>query len=440
VSWAGENRAWPTPGDQRETGRRNTAAPCSAFRERTFDIEYMKEISEAMQSRTAQLTRRACAAAAAVTLTAALAACGSSTNSGNTASAGTAGSSASSSGTATGSGGASTGLSATISKLEVRPTSIGITTPIGGGVPKGKSIVYLECAIPDCAQLRTGLQITTAKLGWSLTSIGIGTTPESIAAAWQAALQKSPDAIVNSGGYPTAYYQSELSQAVARKIPLVTFAQKDEGGPWTASIGSGQGLGRITANIAAEYVASKISAGPVLAVTIPGVGVVEDEIAEFQQQLPHYCPKCSVNVLQIPPASVGTTDAASRIASYLQSNPNTKFIFLSTIDLDLGLQSALAATGGQAPPIVAQTTSAVGLDAIQNHQGTLEATTEYPSFDGAYRAIDALARFFRGQSVQPDSDATLPQWLITASNVTSERPLPAVKDYASQYYALWGVK
>jgi ABC-type sugar transport system substrate-binding protein len=147
-----------------------------------------------------------------------------------------------------------------------------------------------------------------------------------------------------------------------------------------------------------------------------------------------------VNVLQIPPASVGTTDAASRIASYLQSNPNTKFVFLSTIDLDLGVQSALAATGRQAPPIVAQTTSAVGLNAIQNHQGTLEATTEYPSFDGAYRAIDALARYFRGQPVQPDADATLPQWLVTASNVTSERPLPTVKNYANQFYALWGVK
>lgn len=393
-----------------------------------------------MQLRTIQLTKRALAAAVTLTVTAALTACGSTSGSASTASAGSSGGAASNAAATAGSGDGSAALSAAISKVEIRPTSIGITTPIRGGAPKGKNIIYLECAIPDCAQLRTGLQTAAAKLGWSLTSIGIGTTPESIAAAWQAALQKSPDAIINSGGYPTSYYQSELAQATARKIPLVTFAQKDEGGPWTASVGSGQGEGSITANIAAEYVASKISSGPVLAVTIPGVGVVEDEISSFQKQLPHYCPKCSVSVLQIPPAAVGTTDAASRISSYLQSNPNTKFMFLSTIDLDLGLQSALAATGGQAPPIVAQTTSAVGLNAIQNHQGTLEATTEYPSFDGAYRAIDALARSFRGQSVQPDADATLPQWLITASNVTSERPLPTVKDYATQYYALWGVK
>jgi ABC-type sugar transport system substrate-binding protein len=115
-------------------------------------------------------------------------------------------------------------------------------------------------------------------------------------------------------------------------------------------------------------------------------------------------------------------------------------VFLSTIDLDLGLQSALAASGGQPVPIVAQTTSPVGLNAMQNHEGGLDATTEYPSVDGAYRAIDALARYFRGQSTAPDTDATFPQWLITPSNVTSERPLPAVKDFASQFYSLWGVK
>ena len=147
-----------------------------------------------------------------------------------------------------------------------------------------------------------------------------------------------------------------------------------------------------------------------------------------------------MNVVQIPPASVGTTDAASRIANYLQSNPNTKFVFLSTIDLDLGLQSALAATGRQAPPIVAQTTSAVGLDAIENHRGHSRGDHRISELRRRYRAMDALARHFNGQSVQPDWYATLPQWLVTASNVSSERPLPTVKDYASQYYALWGVK
>jgi hypothetical protein len=42
--------------------------------------------------------------------------------------------------------------------------------------------------------------------------------------------------------------------------------------------------------------------------------------------------------------------------------------------------------------------------------------------------------------VQPDQDATFTNWLITANNLTDERPLPAVKDYQSQFYKLWGVQ
>jgi len=54
--------------------------------------------------------------------------------------------------------------------------------------------------------------------------------------------------------------------------------------------------------------------------------VIESEIAAFKVKLPQYCPKCSVDVLEVPPASVGT-DAGKRIASYLQSHRDTKFGF-----------------------------------------------------------------------------------------------------------------
>jgi hypothetical protein len=71
-------------------------------------------------------------------------------------------------------------------------------------MPKGKRVVYLQCAFPDCVQTGNALQTAASKVGWSLTKIGIGTTPESIAAAWQAALHKNPDGIIDSGAYPRA--------------------------------------------------------------------------------------------------------------------------------------------------------------------------------------------------------------------------------------------
>jgi DNA-binding LacI/PurR family transcriptional regulator len=381
-----------------------------------------------VRSNNGHVAKRAGVAAAAVALMVALGACGSSDNGGaNNASADA------------GSNGGSQQLAAEMKKLEVRPTKIGITDPIKDGVPNGKRVVFLQCAFPDCAQTGNAVQTAATKVGWSLTRIPIGTSPEKIAAAWRAALQKNPDAIINSGAYPQAFYKRYLDEAVARKLPLVAFAEAHQGDPWTLVVGSGDGVGTATADIAAKYVASKISGGSVMAITIPGIGVIESEVAAFKQRLPQYCPKCTVDTLEVPPASIGT-DAGKRIASYLQSHRDTKFGFLSVIDLVIGLKAALAAAGVKPVPLIGQSTSGVGLDAINNHDAGIEATTAYPAFDGAYRAIDALARTFRGQSVKPDEDATFTHWLITKNNVTKERPLPAVKDYAQQFEALWGLK
>lgn len=377
-----------------------------------------------MRSKNTHTFKRATVAAATVALMAGLAACGSDDSDSDSSAA---------------SGGGSQRFAAEIEELTVRPTNIGITASVKGGVPEGKHVVFLQCVFPDCAQTGDALREAASKVGWSFDRLPIGTSPEKIAAAWQAALQKNPDAIINSGAYPQEFYQRYLDEAVAREIPLVAFAEAKQGDPWTLVVGSGDGVGTATADIAAKYVASKISEGSVLAVTIPGIGVIESEIAEFQKKLPQYCPECSVDILEVPPASIGT-DAGKRIATYLQSHRDTKFGFLSVIDLVIGLKSALAAASLQPVPLIGQSTSGVGLDAIANNDAGIEATTAYPAFDGAYRAIDALARTFRGQSVEPDEDATYTHWLITADNVTSERPLPAVKDYAAQFHSLWGLK
>jgi ribose transport system substrate-binding protein len=324
----------------------------------------------------------------AVTLVCLLAACGSSDSSSDT----QAGSGTTSATTS----GESGQLKADVEKMTVRPTSIGITTPIKGGVPKGKKIVYLQCAFPDCVQIGEALKVAASKVGWSIDRIGIGTSPQSIAAGWQEALHRNPDGIVNTGAYPQAYYQSEMSEALKRKIPLVSMAEGKQGSPWTLVIGAGESLGVTSADLIGKYVASKITEGHVLAVTIPGVAAVEKAIARFEKKIPEYCPKCSVDVLKVPPASIGT-DAGAKIASHLRAHPDTKFVFLSTIDLALGLDSALASAGIQPVPTISATTSAVGLDAIKKGKGGLEATTAYPNVEGAYRAIDGLARHIAGQ-------------------------------------------
>jgi ABC-type sugar transport system substrate-binding protein len=220
---------------------------------------------------------------------------------------------------------------------------------------------------------------------------------------------------------------------------MIGMADQHEGSPFKVVVGSGDVQGYDAGDMAAKFVASKIDSGKTLAVSLPGVGAVTSEVAAYQKNLPKYCPKCSVDTIQIPPGEIGGK-ASTKIANYLQGHQDVKYMFLSTIDLALGLPAAMASTGLQPVPSVAATTSASGLDLIQKKQGGLQATAFWVNIEGGYRALDALGRQFRGQSVDPDRDATLPKWFVTSDNVTDERPLPAVKDYVQQFKALWGVQ
>ncbi|MCW2855490.1 MAG: ABC-type sugar transport system periplasmic component-like protein [Marmoricola sp.] len=364
----------------------------------------------------------------AVTLVCFLAGCGSSSSTGSN-----------STGSKSTGSGVNSEAAAAVNALLTRPTSIGITEPIKGGVPKGKRIAYLQCGVPDCALIGDSMQKATSQVGWSMTRIPTGTSPENVAAAWQEALRQQPDGIVMTGGYPVAYYRSEIAQATAKHIPVIAMAQSDQGKPFDLVIGSGTVQGTMAGKIAAEWIASKISGGNVLAVNIPGIGAVESEISSFQSELPKLCPSCTVQVLSVPVSSIGT-NASTLIANYLLGHQSTKYMYLTTIDLASGLQSAMAANGGKAVPTIGAVQSNGGLDEIKNHQAGLEATVSWVDIEAAFRAVDGFARYMRGQSLAPDMDSTLPQWLITAANMPPERPLPVVANYIQQFDSLWGVK
>ena len=73
----------------------------------------------------------------------------------------------------------------------------------------------------------------------------------------------------------------------------------------------------------------------------------------------------------------------------------------------------------------------IGPEPIKQNQAGLQATVYWVDVEAAYRAVDGLARYYRGQPIAADADATLPQWLVTRANLPSQRPLPAVSDYVS---------
>jgi ribose transport system substrate-binding protein len=265
-----------------------------------------------------------------------------------------------------------------------------------------------------------------------------------VKAAWDTALRFHPYAISQGlGGPPLAYYQPEFEQAAKEGIKLVAFSETSVQKPWAFGVGYGVGgIGQWGfGGLSAAYAASKIQNGDhVLMLNLPGVGLVQVQDQAFQAALTKLCPKTQFSTLNIPLSALGK-DAPQMIASYIQSHPDIKYIFYTTIDLGIGVGPAFSAAGITSPPPgSAVTTDPAGLQIINQGQGNIQATIMYPSLEGAYRLLDGLGRIYRGQSPTVASDATLEKWIVTKNNLPSgESPLPAVKNYAQQFYKLWGI-
>src|SRR6266540_3801072 len=78
-----------------------------------------------------------------------------------------------------------------------RPTSIGLTTPVGKPIPKGKKVVYIACgAIQACTVHIKFLKDAAKALGWTATMITTDGSPQQVQGAFDSALRSGADAII----------------------------------------------------------------------------------------------------------------------------------------------------------------------------------------------------------------------------------------------------
>jgi ribose transport system substrate-binding protein len=330
-------------------------------------------------------------------------------------------------------------LAAEVTELEKRPTSIGITEPIKGEIPSGKTIAFLECFSPDCTLIGESVKTAAEKVGWKTEVINSGSTPEEVKNAWIEALRRKPDAIVQTGGPEKAFYAEELKEANEAEIPVIGIAEAGPSSQLLASIGNGaESISRISENNA-KFIGSKITSGNVVFVNLTGIAGLEAQKMAMEKTLPKTCPECSLEVLEVPPTSLGK-DLPQRVASYLQAHPDTSYVYLGVIDMAIGLESALKGTGVEPVPTVTGTNDEAGLEALAKGEAGLEVTGVYADVESGWRAIDALIRNYTGQPIAEDEDSTMPQWLLTSENVPSENPVAMVPDFVEQFTSLWGVK
>ncbi|MDT4942302.1 MAG: ribose transport system substrate-binding protein, partial [Pseudonocardiales bacterium] len=319
---------------------------------------------------------------------------------------------------------------------------VGVTEPLSKKPDAGKNITYLQCGVGICQQIGDELTNAVKLLGWHMTFVDQGTTPEQIVAAWDRALSASPkpDAILTSG-VPNVVYQRQLDQARQAGIPVVDWASANK--PGTPGIifdinpvEDNQERGKLLADYAATT--TNGSANSVF-IDVPDFPTLVAERDAYVAEMKSVCPACKTDTLDFPATDIGTK-VPSAIVSYLQQHPDVNYLTMSFDDMSVGVAEALKAAGLDGNvKIIGQSSNQTAAQSIAT--GGLQVAT-IPQGVGqmAYKALDVLARQFNGDSLDADSANLLPIWIQTKDTIGDPNNLwkgPA--GYADQFAALWHV-
>lgn len=331
--------------------------------------------------------RAAGVAAAGVALATVVAGCGSNSTTGSGSGGSSSGSGASASG----------GIARAQEQVKTYAANPPLTVDPLPSAPKTSThAIQVNCTIPACAP--GAMKPAMAALGWQFEEMpyDISKGPSALQQALTQAIAAKPDVILYGANFPESTFQTQVDQGRKEGIKFI-----DIGGTLTPGYSaciqcqqSLAALGALAADIALAdaggktdiAVASDNSIGPLKA---EGDGV-KKEVAKNGD---------GSKVLDVPQSVSGTpADNASRITSFLQRNPNVKYVIATEQFVNpTALNSA--GLGSRVKLVGIYPLNASDVSAVKNSQVLSYSTGELASL--YWRAADAAARAVQGAKVDP---------------------------------------
>jgi ribose transport system substrate-binding protein len=309
---------------------------------------------------------------------------------------------------------------------------INIGQKITNKEPKKLTIDWLSCAYQSCITLGTYAQQAAAHFGWKVKYINAGETPQEYQAAAAAIVSDKPDVAVIAGT-PADDFPTQLAQMKAEGIKLVGFATSPE--PELKVMVRPPAYNIAYGKLAASFVISHAGAPTTIGfVNTAGTPASEQNTTGMHQGQTEYCPKCTIDEYDVPPAAALGT-AAPLIVNWLRGNSGIKWVVLDNDGLAEGLPAALT-SAGISVNIVTLFPSTVSIPLLQSGQEVAALATNDAA--SSWDTIDAVARLEAGQSTSASTSFRAVPWVVlTKANVGSALPLgPA--GFQNQFLKLWG--
>jgi ribose transport system substrate-binding protein len=293
------------------------------------------------------------------------------------------------------------------------PAEIQVTAALPKTPPKGKRVIFLQCELPACERYVPGVEDAAAALGWSAeVQVFKNANP---GAGLQQAIVARPDYIAITG-IPTAAIAPQLEAADEAGIPVISCATPDEPAPggYTAQCGG-------TLEVDADYVGRWVvndSGGDadVVAVTIPQFPVLNTETDWFKTKFEGICSSCSFDQLDVTVQDVAGGAVAQKLVAYLQSHPDTDYVYFTFNDLTRGVPPALKAAGLSDK---VKLVGAAGDASIMKEIGDEQAAwTIAPNVYSAWVVFDAMARLSVGEQLSGEYASSIyasPTWVVDSA-------------------------
>jgi ABC-type sugar transport system substrate-binding protein len=378
--------------------------------------------SLAKQSRTATL---------AVVLSACLvvAACSSSGKSGTPSSSGA------STGTATASSSVA-GAQAVVNQYSAQPASIGVTTPLAGSVPKGKTVVFLSCSLDTCRIIADGAKAAAAAAGLTIKILTFDSSnPASLINVMNQALQYNPIAVAVPG-LPEQAWNSEVPKYRAAGVPIipVQIGSALTNDTIKQQVGAD---GTITGKVLANwFIADSNGHGNAVFINIPGFPTTIELLQSFQSTLASGCSDCKISVTDLTIAQQESGAIASVTVSALKRDPQAKYL-LTYGAAFAGVPALLKAAGITGIKVGVGFNVTSNFDDVQ--QGNIDANVAGGGPFNGWLFVDAALRAYNHQAVGADYGVN-PVQIVTKANLdTVHNQIIAPTDYQQQFLKLWGL-
>jgi len=319
-------------------------------------------------------------------------------------------------------------------------------------VEAGKKLFYVQCSVPVCAEIATGIEAAAKAAGWEFETASHQDTPETVASAFDAAIAAEPDVVLTSGN-PREWFASQLATMKEKEIPVVAWSM-----PETYEPGDGVSVNLLTNDdyyfygvLMADYASLNSANKNILFVGLPTFPVLSTVQQGFEDEIAIVCPECTVDITEVAVTDLGT-NLPGTVVSKLQANPELDHIVYAFGGMLFGVPEAIEGAGlGDQATAISQAGGPLNFSFIAAGQHQVAEVGLASELMG-WRAVDAAARILAGEGPgradtpplavidgHPDIlSGGLPLQILEADSIVDPTTLwPGVAGFQDLFAALW---